>query len=57
MTTEQRIDIIKSEFGKLEKNKTFYVTDPFIFTSYNEETSRYLQAIFETVAPQKIFIY
>ena len=57
MTTEQRIDMIKSEFGKLEKNKTFYVTDPFIFTNYNEETSRYLQAIFETVAPQKIFIY
>lgn len=57
MTTEQRIDIIRYEFDKLEKNKTFYVTDPFIFTNYNEETSRYLQVIFETVAPKKIFVY
>ena len=59
MTLEERKEIIKEEFEKMDKNTELYVSDPFIFGNYSatEESLEYLKVIFETLKPSKINIY
>lgn len=59
MTLEERKEIIQKEFDKLEKEEDFYISDPFIFANYHNESEslEYLKIIFETVKPRKVFIF
>ena len=59
MTLEERKEIIKEEFEKMDKNAELYISDPFIFGNYSamEESLEYLKVIFETLKPSKINIY
>ena len=59
MTIEERKEIIREEFEKMDKNTELYVSDPFIFGNYSniEESLEYLKVIFETLKPSKINIY
>ena len=48
MTIEERKEIIQKEFDKLEKEEDFYISDPFIFANYHNESEilEYLKIIF-----------